>query len=164
MDRILTKFLLLRQHLVIPQIGIFRVEQVPARFEEGSGRLLAPYPEIRFSAGDKAAAEKSFFAFLADESGMDELSAIKSFHSYCHDLHQQLSEKGSVVIEGTGTLQKTEEDNIIFQPAQDTGYLFPAVEVGAVTIDNDAPATDYWWFYAIILAILGLGALVYYFI
>lgn len=168
MDQHLYKFLVWQGHLAIPKLGSFVIEKKPARFEEGSGELLAPQSVISFSEGEVPVSEKLFFSFLAAETGLDEVAAIQEYHAYCQALRTKMTETGSAVIEGIGKLSRGEDGVIVLQSGKTVSYLTPPVKVGnAVSIASpdgaEGTERDLWWFYALILGILGLGALAYYY-
>lgn len=169
MDQHLYKFLVWQGHLAIPQLGSFVIEKKPARFDEESGELLAPQSLVSFSEGETPVSEKFFFNFLAAETGLDEVAAIQEYHAYCQALRTKITETGSAGIEGIGKLSRREDGAIVLQSATLVSYLTPPVKVGdavLITSPERAEGTekDLWWFYALILAILGLGALAYYYI
>lgn len=176
MDQHLYKYLVLYKQLCIPQLGSFVIKGSNARYEDGSALLHAPKPVLYFTDELSSTSEKTFFDFLANEMGVDEVTAIKLFHDFSYQFRSDLGEKGSVELKGVGTLTKKENDKIIFQPAHNLSDLLPPVKQGeALPIANieNAPVTeeeidteekkDAWWIYAIILLILGAGALLYYY-
>ncbi|MEO8174977.1 MAG: hypothetical protein ABI581_17915 [Sediminibacterium sp.] len=174
MDQYLYKYLVLHKHLNIPQLGNFAIQNTPARYDAGSGLLHSPKPVILFTAGEVAVSEKTFFEFLGNEMGVDDLTAIKLFHDFSYRFRNDLQEKGSVELKGVGVLTK-HEDKISFQPAHDLAELLPTVKPGAggtliteeesVTEDADTvEKKDQWWVYALVLFILAGGALIVYYI
>ncbi|MES2003563.1 MAG: hypothetical protein V4450_03500 [Bacteroidota bacterium] len=166
MDQHLYKFLVLHGHLGIPQLGSFVVKKTATHFDEGSGLLHGPVAEIRFTEESVPGSEKLFFDFLANETGLDEITTIQQFHDYAYALRNNLQENGVAELKGVGKLVK-EGEAVHFMPATDLSYLVQAVNAGdPVLIDEDDAGVkkDFWWFYAIILGILGLGALAYYYL
>jgi len=177
MDQHLYKYLVLHKQLCIPQLGSFVIKSSNARYENGSEFLQAPKPILYFTDETSATSEKFFFDFLANEMNVDEVTAIKLFHDFSYRFRNDLVEKGSVELKGVGTLTKKEDNKIVFQPTHNLSDLLPPVkqsETLPVThIENEPVATeevfaeenkDNWWMYAIILSILGIGALLYYYI
>ncbi len=167
MDQHLYKFLVLHGHLAIPQVGSFLVKQQPATYDAASGQLTAPMPFIAFSQEPVPVSEKLFYDFLAEEAGVEETSAIQQFHAYAHSFRHLLEENKAVELAGVGKLEKGADDILHFSAAKDLSYLMPPIYVESIGLKEGAEETDQkdlWWFYAIILAILGLGALAYYYI
>ena len=170
MDQSLYKFLVVNGHLGIPQLGSFIIKQEPAYLDTASGILYPPKPVISFSETAIPVSEKLFFDFLSNEMGIDEVSAIQQFNEFANRFRNQLHENGSVVLNGVGKLNRREGGEIAFQPATDlSSFLQPiqmneAVMFAETDSDQKEVKPDYWWFYAIILLVLGLGALAYYYI
>ena len=170
MDQYLYKFLVVNGHLGIPQLGSFIIKQEPANLDTASGILYPPKPVISFSETAIPVSEKLFFDFLSNEMGIDEVSAIQQFNEFASRFRNEFQENGSVILNGVGKLKRGEDGRIAFQPATDlSAFLSPLQMVEAVLLaetdtEQEETKPDYWWFYAIILLILGLGALVYYYI
>jgi len=176
MDQHLYKYLVLHNQLCIPQLGSFAIKSSNARYDDGSGFLHAPKPILYFTDESGSTSDKTFFDFLANEMGVDEVTAIKLFHDFSYRFRSDLVEKGSVELKGVGTLTKKEDDKIIFQPAHNLADLLPPVKHGealpVANIENESVTEeetdteekkDKWWIYAIILLILGAVALLYYY-
>lgn len=179
MDQHLYKYLVLHKHLNIPQLGSFVMQQQNAQYEQRTGLLHAPKPVLVFTDGHLPASEKTFFDFLGNEMGVDDLTAIKLFHDFSYQFRNDLHEKGSAEIKGVGTLSQNGENKIIFHPAHDLSDLLPSIKPGergtgiVVTgedtyveeADTDTEESrDQWWMYAIVLLMLGVGALILYYI
>jgi hypothetical protein len=174
MDQHLYKYLVLHKRLNIPELGNFAIQYQPARYEERTGVLHAPKPVLVFTDGHVPASEKAFFDFLGNEMGVDDLAAIKLFHDFSYGFRSELQEKGSAEIKGVGTLHRNGEEPISFHPAHDLSDLLPAIkpgERGAVIVDEEMyteetgteESKDQWWMYAIVLFLLGAGALIVYY-
>lgn len=174
MDQHLYKYLVLHKHLAIPQLGNFVMQHQHAQYEERTGLLHAPKPVFVFTDGHVPVSEKFFFDFLGNELGVDDLTAIKLFHDFSYQFRNDLQEKGSAEIKGVGTLSQNGENNIIFHPAHDLSDLLPSIrpgERGTVIAQQDAYTEeteteenkDQWWMYAIVLLMLGVGALIVYY-
>lgn len=174
MDQQLYKYLVLHKNLAIPQLGSFVIKNEPSHFDSATGLLHAPKPVIHFTDGTVPMSEKFFFDFLSSEMGIDEVSAIKQFHDYAYQLRKDLQENRFVAVGGIGTLAKGEDELVSFNPARDISELLPPVqkaEAIPVTdvydseeISDIEETKDQWWVYALVLLIIGLGALLYYYI
>ncbi|MDE3253958.1 MAG: hypothetical protein KGO92_14225, partial [Bacteroidota bacterium] len=125
------------------------------------------------------APKKSFYTFLAQESGMDELAVIKQFHDFCYELRKELAEKKEVVLAGWGKMWKGEDTGLQFEQLADLSDMLPVYQLSpeqAATVFANGEyhsseenieenvAQDYWWFYALLLLICGIGALIYYYV
>jgi hypothetical protein len=174
MDQYLYKYLVLHKHLCIPQLGSFTVQRENARYEEASGLLHAPVETIAFSDGVIPVSEKLFFDFLANEMGVDDVSAIKQFHDFSYSFRSRFIENGSVELKGVGTLEKNENGNTQFIAVPRFTDLLPSLnQDGSIAgLQNETKVEeetiaeenkDNWWIYAIALLILGAGALLFHY-
>ncbi|MDE3253274.1 MAG: hypothetical protein KGO92_10740, partial [Bacteroidota bacterium] len=125
MDQLLYKYLVLHQNLSLPQLGSFQVVQVSARLDADTKNVYPPQPVIRFSETDNPTPNKSFYTFLAQESGMDEPAVMKQFHDFCYDLRKELTEKKEVVLAGWGKLWKGEDAGLQFEQVADLSDMLP---------------------------------------
>ncbi|NCI50250.1 hypothetical protein GWC95_09970 [Sediminibacterium roseum] len=174
MDQHLYKYLVLHKHLCIPQLGSFTVQKAHARYDEQSGLLYAPVESIVFSDGVIPMSEKLFFDFLAHEMAVDDVTAIKQFHDFSYGFRSRFLENGSVELKGVGQLHRDENGRIAFTPTPRYTDLFPSYGLeGAVPgvqenvlVEEEVieeETKDNWWVYALVLAILGAGALLFYY-
>jgi hypothetical protein len=172
MDQQLYKYLVLCRSLTIPQLGSFVIKNEPAYIDNSTGLLHAPKPIIVFSDGLVPKSEKLFFDFLATELGVDEVTAIKQFHDHAYRLREELLENNTVELKGIGTLVKGEDHVVTFQASNDLAEWFPPLSLTSdqtPALHNDSYETieekgKYNWVaYALILFVLGLGALLYYY-
>lgn len=167
MDKILYKYLVLHKNLLLPQIGSFGIKNESAHFDNGNSDLCPPKPVIYFSENVSPIADQSFFPFLASEMGVDEISAKDHFTRFSTNLTTNFNNTKSAVLQGIGEIFSNEEGNIVFTPSNNTPILFPILEMGeafqALDTTKKNKGSDLWWFYAIILTVIGIGALVYYY-
>lgn len=179
MEQLLYKYLVLHQNLSIPQLGSFRVCQESARLDTDTENVYPPKPVILFSEATNLTPNKSFYAFLAQETGLDELSAIKQFHDYCYQLRKDIADKNEVILKGWGKMWTGEDTNLQFEQETDLSDMLPVYhlspdQLAAVIASEEnlyseetiveSSIPDYWWFYALLLFICGIGALIYYYI
>jgi hypothetical protein len=172
MDQQLYKYLVLCRSLTIPQLGSFVIKNEPAYIDNSTGLLHAPKPIIVFSDGVVPKSEKLFFDFLATEMGVDEVTAIKQFHDHAYRLREELLENNTVALKGIGTLVKGEDNMVTFHATNDVAEWFPPLsltpgQTADLTIEPYETIQEKgkynWVAYAIILLVLGVGALLYYY-
>ena len=193
MNQYLHKYLVLNKKLSIPDVGNFIIESNGAQLDSVNGILYAPSPIILFKQ-DAAKADKFFFDFLAQEMGTDEVVAIRSFHDYLYKIKSSLNTSQGSNIPGIGRLKKEENGYILFSPEKNLQELLPQIKIGAnypiakkvatIDFDQDHELTaqeeddikeimgqeteeqraDNWWVYALILLLIGVGALLFYYV
>jgi hypothetical protein len=162
------KYLVLYRKLSIPKLGSFVIKEEPAYVDAVSGQLFPPKQVLIFEEGSYAASDRFFFDFLAEEMGVDAIAAIHAFNEFSGRLTQEVSSKEEVNLSGWGRFSKTVDGNIDFTPDTTVTELLPVISlekdiIEASAYEEKAP-NDYWWFYAIVLLIFGLGALAYYYL
>ena len=164
MEEQLYKYLVLHHKLSIPNLGNFSVESVGATME--GDQLLPPSKKLHFEEGMGDVADKVFFAFLAEELGVDDVTAITSFHEYAGKLRDSLLVTNSVVIRGIGSFSKGEVGELLFVPEPSTFQVYKPISLDSAIKgqEEEVTAADYWWFYALLLLIIGIGAFIYYYI
>lgn len=152
---------------MLPQLGTFGVKNRSAHFDNGNADLYPPNSAIYFSENVSPMPDKTFFPFLATEMGVDEISAKDQFTKFSTNLTSSFKNTNSSVLQGIGELFSNEEGNIVFTPANNTSIFLPVLEMGETFQELDTTkknkGSDLWWFYAIILTVIGIGALVYYY-
>jgi len=193
MNQYLHKYLVLNKKLSIPDVGNLVIESNGAQLDSVNGLLYAPSPIILFKQ-DAAKADKFFFDFLAQEMGTDEVVAIRSFHDYLYKIKSTLNTTEGSLIPGIGRLKKEENGYILFSPEKNLQELLPQVKIGVTypiakkqaTIDYDKDheltsqeeddireligkeseeeGVDNWWVYALVLLLIGVGALLFYYV
>jgi len=184
------KYLILNQKADIPGLGNFIIESIPARMDIVRQSLTAPSQSFSFHH-DKAVTDKSFFQFLAREMNVSEMEAINRFNGFSRKIKDNALH-GGIDMPGIGTLGTNNEGEIFFHPIKKQFPVFSEIrlnlspaananlvdlydsgETKIITQETEAPPEekivmkekeDYWWVYAIVLALMGLGALLYYYI
>lgn len=181
----LQKYFILYKKLSLPGIGWFSAEETVARLDFTEKKLHAPSQLINFYP-QAALPNKVFFQFLAEELAVEETQAIRHFNEFVFDLKDQLNAAGSIALPGIGKLYRNEKNEYQFQSDNWMNEYFPdlsaeriiregaehTIRVGEeektntqmhemLFAEKSTPA-DYWWLYAVILALLGIAALIYY--
>lgn len=185
---IIHKYLLQHKNVSVPGVGIFSIENIPASFNEQKSSLTPPQTQISYKA-ETALADRVFYDFLAKELRIDAIEAIKNFHEFTYQLKQDIGHADAAVLPGIGTLTKQPDGTFLFEQEnilEDYYTVQPLLQsisvdeanqphtvtnnnansfVGetdllAVTEEENAPK-DYWWVYAIVLAVIGIAAIIY---
>ncbi len=179
------KYFALHHNLALPGIGYFSVETIPAHIDYADRCVISSKKNIVFN-NDKQPAEKRFYDFLSHELNIDEPQAVQTFTNFTEQLQQQLN-NNPVYFKGIGTLTKQTSNVLLFQPEVMPDY-FPAlsaqriirknathtVRVGEQEKTSEEMQTallqpkkiqqERWWIAAIILAVAGISAIVFYYL
>ncbi len=186
---LLYKYLIINKQVALPGVGLFYIVRKPATLDVAKKVILPPFLNTDFNP-QKATNDQGFSAFLAKENGIDEASAILHFDKFSQRLHQDLQSEKPVELPGIGSLRKTAEGELIFESANVlANYFDPAVAEPVVrekagyeirvgetqrtssqmreALQDEQETVhvqkDYWWVYAIILAVIGIAAILYYY-
>ncbi|MDE3143234.1 MAG: hypothetical protein KGL19_03705 [Bacteroidota bacterium] len=174
----------------LPGVGNFYIESVPAKLDIVHCTLDAPFESINFSS-DAPVNDRAFYDYLSREMKLNGIEAVAQFNELSKRI-QETAAQNAVALPGIGTLKKNESGEFIFYPeiksnsvlqqihlnnsvAADANIVsvYDSGETKIITQEAIAPeeekilmseSEDYWWVYAIILALMGLGALLYYYI
>ncbi len=170
MQEHLHKYLVLYRKLRIPKLGIFMLKDEPAYLDADAGKIFPPKPVLIFEELSSAVSDRFFFDFLAEEMGIDDISAIQAFNDYSEKLLADVQDNDLTVFEGLGNFTKSADGQIVFTAETHVNDLLPTLNLEKEVIalspveEKEKIQNDYWWFYAIVLLILGLGALAYYYL
>jgi len=176
MYQYLHKYLVLNHRLSIPDVGNFVIEPNSAKLDNANGFLFAPAPAIRFKQEQTPPSDKFLFDFISEELGVDQMTAIKQFHDYVYKIKTSLTTPQGAVIPGIGAMRKEENGYILFTPEKNLLDLLPQVKVGETIEfakkdirellgqDSQIKTSDNWWVYAVILLMIGIGALLFYYV
>lgn len=185
------KYLLLNNKAYLPGVGSFAVTQTPASMDFENKKLIPPSQSIGLNATE-VGDNYFLYQFLSKELNISEAEAALKVDGFSKDIQAQANQHGSVLLPGIGRLKKgfmgsfdmeTELENkevlpdIWIDKSQAANTLlmevYSNVTPGIIRREGiiEAPevfakpeSEDYWWVYAIILAVMGLGALLYYYI
>lgn len=175
----IAKYLALSQHVEIPGVGSFRLESSAA--QAGDMLLSAPRQQIVFNRGT-ALTDRRFYDFLAAETGITEVEAVRKFQDFAYELRQKLQSQPEVRLGSIGSLSRSPLGEISFESSFSSDRYFPDIQLpevatardqGAVITDDESNAieaaaeeatpADRWWLWAVILAVTAVAAIGYYY-
>lgn len=166
----------------LPGIGSFNAETTSAELDFVNKSLGAPVQYISFHP-EAAIADKRFIAFLSMQTGKNEQESATLVNHFSARLLQKLKEGSEEKLPGIGAL-KLEKNSFIFTPGNSVQQFFPAVNAERA-LRQDASHTikvgedertsaqmhellnavaekERWWITAVVLAAIGIAAIVYY--
>ena len=185
------KYLILNGRASMPHIGTYAIEQVPATMDYENKKLNPPTQSVHLESSEIATDTYSLYNYLAKELGVNESEAARRFQEFSHDIQKQVASNGSLFLPGIGRLKK-DYNGYSIEPETESKQVLPDLWItktqAATTSLMDVYAAvqpsiikqtnfdinadrlvvkekeDYWWVIAIVLGIMGLGALLYYYI
>jgi hypothetical protein len=188
------KYLILNNKASLPGIGSFLVEQIPASMDFENKKIIPPSQKISLTNLVNEHEVASFQNFLNQELSVSNDESLSKINAFTQNIQSQITSNGSLELPNIGKLIKninggfslnTNNNNETKQVLSDiwinksqaanTNFMdvysdtMPTiirrenfVENNSVFINKESE--DYWWVWAIVLAIMGLGALLYYYI
>lgn len=189
----LYKYFVLNKKVSIPGIGNFSINTTSAKLDFVAGVLHAPHPKVGFVQGETRV-DRNLFQYLSKELKIDEKQAVQDFQAFGLSVKENLENNKPVELPGIGKLQKGYNDNeVLFTEEQavtpsflndiklnsatdskanlvelyktgDNLILTEETEDDRLEMIIKEKDEDYWWVYALILALMGIGALLYYYI
>jgi CCDC81-like prokaryotic HU domain 1 len=191
MREYLFKYLVLHKNLCIPKVGVFNIENLSAQIDGTNNLLYPPSQVIRFKQ-EMVTPDRNFYDFLVAESGMELVDVIKHLQLFAQNILTEAQDTKGAVLEGIGTLKREHSGHLLFFADRPLEYLFPQVNIDkAISLAktanlkqaafkgqelegdelreflgqaNDVEGGDNWWVYALGLLLLGIGALLFYYV
>lgn len=183
MNQYLAKYFALHKKLILPGIGSFNAATQPAQLEFVEKTLHAPTHTITFQQ-DEAASDTNFISFLINETGLDQYGAINRFNQFIVQLEEKLQSGIPWQLPGLGIL--TNNGSSYAFTAESLQQYFPGIIAERVIRQNAQHAVrvgedektstemhellnkeatqDRWWIGAIVLAVVGIAAILYYYL
>jgi nucleoid DNA-binding protein len=180
------KFLALYHHVALPGIGNFSVETIPAQIDIANRSITSSESKIVFN-NDKLPVNRDFYNFISQELNIDEAHAKLVFTEFVEQLQDTLNAGNIIYFKGIGRLTKQSSNVLMFQQEKMLEY-FPefraerivrknathTVRVGEQEKTSEEMQTvlnrsqvvkkETWWIAAAILAVIGIIAIVFYYI
>jgi len=191
MQAYLFKYLVLHKNLSIPKVGSFSVEPLSAQVDGTNHLLYPPAQVIRFKE-EMVTPDRNFYDFLVRETGWELVDVIKNLQQFSQNLLEDAKDAKGAILEGIGVLKKEQNGHLLFFSERPLEYLFPQVKIDkAISLaksvslkqptfqskelegdelreflgqSNDVAGNDNWWVYALGLLLLGIGALLFYYV
>jgi len=189
----LYKYFLVNKKVSIPGLGAFALQEIPATLDFVKGSLHAPQSKITFIKSESDAVDKNLFIYLGKELKQQEWQVAKRFQEFTEAIKYNISSNKAVELPGIGKLQKGYDDDIFFIPDTEA-TIIPSADIKLNNTNDSRAnlielystgehlilteeteddklemiikhkEEDYWWVYALILALMGIGALLFYYI
>ena len=109
--------------VVLPGLGCFVAEMVPATFSDKGYTINPPYRRLSFRS--KPDADDALMNFYAESNGLDREVACRILGDFISELRTIIFTKKLVVLPGLGRLRATKENNIFFIADEDLD-IYPA--------------------------------------
>lgn len=123
LSKIIKELILDKDRVVLPGLGCFVAEMVPASFSDKGYTINPPYRKLSFRAKPDMGDE--LIDFYVEANGLDRDVACRILGDFIAELRQVIFTKKVVVLPGLGRLRATKENNLFFIPDEDLD-IYPA--------------------------------------
>ena len=122
-SKMIKELILDSDRVVLPGLGCFVAEMVPATFSDKGYTINPPYRRLSFRS--KPDADDALMNFYAESNGLDRDVACRILGDFIAELRTVIFTKKLVVLPGLGRLWATKENNIFFIADEDLD-IYPA--------------------------------------
>ena len=117
LSKMVKELILDRDRVVLPGLGTFVAEMMPATFSDKGFTINPPYRRLYFRT--KQENDTALCELYAESNGVDTDVAERILTDFLNELKQVLKAKKTVVFPGLGRLRATKENNFFFVPDED---------------------------------------------
>ena len=123
LSKIIKELILDTDRVVLPGLGCFVAEVVPATFSDKGYTINPPYRKLSFRSKPDMGDE--LIDFYVEANGLDREVACRILGEFIRELRQIIFAKKVIVLPGLGRLRATKENNLFFIPDEDLD-IYPA--------------------------------------
>jgi nucleoid DNA-binding protein len=123
LSKMVKELILEKDRVVLPGLGCFVAEMVPATFSDKGYTINPPYRKLSFRSRPDMGDE--LIDFYVDANGLDRDVACRILGDFIRELRQIIFSKKVVILPGLGRLRATKENNLFFIPDEDLD-IYPA--------------------------------------
>jgi nucleoid DNA-binding protein len=167
----------------LPGLGSFSVSESPATTDFVNRQIKAPGLSVVFDGTATEDAASDFFRYVSQKEGISGQQVAENYKHWCDGVLQQVQQGGQVVLSGIGTWH-WQNGALVFVQEQLPGAFFPSVQAERVVhpevehsmlvgdkettnvemtdyFATDTVKKDRWWLWALLLALLGTGTILF---
>ena len=123
LSKMIKELILENDRVVLPGLGCFVAEMVPAAFSDKGYTINPPYRRLSFRSKPDMGDE--LIDFYVEANGLDREVACRILGEFIRELRQIIFAKKVIVLPGLGRLRATKENNLFFIPDEDLD-IYPA--------------------------------------
>ena len=132
LSKMVKELILDEDKVVLPGLGCFVAEIVPAYFSDKGYTINPPYRKLYFRARPEEG--DSLVKFYAKSNGLDKEVAEKIIKDFVAELKTVLHAKKVVVFPGLGRLRATKENNVFFIADEDLDIYPEGLGLGPISL------------------------------
>ena len=123
LSKMVKELILEKDRVVLPGLGCFVAEMVPATFSDKGYTINPPYRKLLFRSRPDMGDE--LIDFYVEANDLDRDVACRILGDFIRELRQIIFTKKVVILPGLGRLRATKENNLFFIPDEDLD-IYPA--------------------------------------
>ena len=123
LSKMVKELILENDKVVLPGLGCFVAEMVPATFSDKGYTINPPYRRLSFRSRPDTGDE--LIDFYVEANGLEREVACRILGDFIRELRQIIFAKKVIVLPGLGRLRATKENNLFFIPDEDLD-IYPA--------------------------------------
>ena len=116
-SKMIKELILDNDRVVLPGLGCFVAEMVPATFSDKGYTINPPYRRLYFRS--KSEADDVLVNFYASTNNLDKDVASRILADFISELKTIICTKKLIVLPGLGRLRATKENNVFFVADED---------------------------------------------
>ncbi len=118
LSKMVKELILKQDELVLPQVGSFITEIIPASFSDKGYSINPPYRKLIFRQKDETK-DSTLIDFYAKNNNIDRELAKEIMTNFLIEMKEHLYEKKVIILPELGRLRATKENNIFFIADED---------------------------------------------
>ncbi len=183
MEELIESYLYKNNKCPLPEVGTLKVTNIKAVAWYAEKKIVAPRQQVNFS--DAVSSPEDFISFIAERESITGTEAGQRLSKYCEKLKNLRGQEESL-LSNTGRFFVNAEGILVFKAKEIPGLYMPPVHAeqvlhqeathAMVVGDKETNSTemaayfaeaanrrkDNWWIYAIIFAVIGMAAFMFY--
>lgn len=134
LSKMVKELILDSDEVVLPGLGAFRAEIVPASFSDKGYTINPPYRRMFFRS--KPDQGDSLALFYASSNNVSVEVAARIIRDFISDLRSVLYERKTVILPGLGRLRATKENNVFFVADENLDIYPEGFALEAISLKN----------------------------
>ena len=134
LSKMVKELILDSDEVVLPGLGAFRAEIVPASFSDKGYTINPPYRRMFFRS--KPDQGDSLALFYASSNNVSVEVASRIIRDFVSDLRSVLYERKTVILPGLGRLRATKENNVFFVADENLDIYPEGFALEAISLKN----------------------------
>lgn len=134
LSKMVKELILDKDMVVLPGLGTFTAEMMPATFSDKGFTINPPYRRLYFRS--RTEEDRTLAEFYSRSNNVSPEVAERIISDFLTELKQVLREKKTVVFPGLGRLRATRENNFFFVPDEDLDIYPEGLGLSSISLKS----------------------------